>query len=268
MLFAILKPFKYLFTLLSKVDFDRVLSEVQSAANSKTMFSKLNVAVVVFSGPAGTGKTSACLAIQGKTLPMERQSTHGGDGMTLVVRVKKEELLGFEKPRDDLNCMQRALLQRLQKGRGAGSDIPGDDKIDLSQFVSSLGGQAGAMNEGLDQAQGHALTSAGAPLILLAHGVGSGLCHSPTSAFTSSLFDEAFSANDDKRGASKAHRTKVADFALIVPEQIQVKREAAIVMRAQQVADGPEDEDGVHTFIFDLGGQPEFWPLVGEFLRE
>ena len=57
---------------------------------------------------------------------------------------------------------------------------------------------------------------------------------------------------------------KAAVPASVVPEQIQVKRETAIIMCAQ----GHEDQDGVHTLIFDLGGQPEFWPLVGEFLRE
>jgi hypothetical protein len=62
----------------------------------------------------------------------------------------------------------------------------------------------------------------------------------------------------------------VADAAAPPPavEQIQVKREAAIVMRAQQEAGGKDIDDGVHTLFFDLGGQPEFWPLVGEFLRE
>ena len=41
------------------------------------------------------------------------------------------------------------------------------------------------------------------------------------------------------------------------------------MMRTQQEAGGREGRDGVNTLIFDLlGGQPEFWTLAGEFLRE
>jgi hypothetical protein len=82
-------------------ELNRVLSEVQSAADTKAS-SELNLAVANLSVGGGAGKTSACLAIQGKPLPEVRKSTRGGEGMALVVRDRKDELQGFEKPRGDL----------------------------------------------------------------------------------------------------------------------------------------------------------------------
>jgi hypothetical protein len=114
-------------------DRDRVLSEVQSAADTKAS-SELNLAVAVLSGPGGAGKTAASLAIQGKPLPAECESICGGEGMALVVRGKKEGLHGFDKPRGDLNHLQRALLQRLL----VESALDDADEADLACFVSGL----------------------------------------------------------------------------------------------------------------------------------
>jgi hypothetical protein len=257
-------------------DRSRVLSEVQSAADTKTS-SVLNLAVAVLSGPGGAGKTSACLAIQGKPLPADRESTRGGDGMALVVRVKKEELLGFEKPRGDLNHLQRALLHRLLKQRGATLDA-GD--VDLSHFVSGLDahdniaelhrqlqatGGGLAVMEVIDTLDVTPQTPS-APVSSPPHGgggpgpvAGRGRPHTvaPPPRPEKNAID---------RGSAAPHPKPIP--APIVPEQIHVTRETAVVMRAQQEAGGHDDQDGVHTLIFDLGGQPEFWPLVGEFLRE
>jgi hypothetical protein len=247
---------------------------VQSATDTKTS-SELNLAVAVFSGSGGAGKTSACLAIQGKPLPAERESTRGGEGTSLVVRVKKEELVGFEKPRDDLNHLQRALLLHLLKERGAREDT---EESDLSCFVSGLdaheniaelqrqleamgGGLAAAAMDELGLAEQTSVQRADAPAGSLPHGGGSGPApgrsQPPLGMPPPKLAVQ---------GGSKSNKAAVS--APIVPEQIQVKRETAIVMSAQRAAEGHEDQDGVHTLIFDLGGQPEFWPLVGEFLRE
>jgi hypothetical protein len=255
-------------------DRDHVLSEVQSAAHTKAS-SELNLAVAVFSGGGGVGKTSACLAIQGEPLPEERESTRGGDGTALVVRVKQEKLLGFEKPRGDLNHLQRALLQRLWEERACASGDNDNDENDdnLSRFVSSRdayshiaevqaqlvamgGGLAAAMIDELEQ------VPAGSPTLSEASSGsppdgsgGAGPSPGPGPAMTAVM-------------SAIVSSVAAATPLLVVPEQIDVTRESAIVMRAQQEAGGREEQDGVHTLILDLGGQPEFWTLVGEFLRE
>jgi hypothetical protein len=260
-------------------DRSHVLSQVQSAADTKAS-SKLNRAVAVLSGSGGAGKTSACLAIQGKPLPAERESTRGGDGIALVVRVKKEELLGFEKPRDDLNDLQRALLQRL-KERGASEDV---EDIDLSRFVSGLdaheniaelqrqleamgGGLAAAAMDELQALEQTSMQRADAPAGSLPHG-GAGAPSPGRSRPPAGMPPPRPVKHSAQRGSRPKPMPKAAVPTSVVPEQIQVKRETAIVMRAQQATEGHEDQDGVHTLIVDLGGQPEFWPLVGEFLRE
>jgi hypothetical protein len=257
---------------------DRVHAEVQSAADTKTS-SELNLAVAVFSGPGGAGKTSACLAIQGKPLPVDRESTRGGDGMALVVRVKKEELMGFEKPRDDLNFLQRALLQLFQKEQGASENVV---EVDLSRFVSArnaheniaevqqqleaMGGGLAAMGD-LGPAYQTSPAPSDAPAGSLYHG-GGGLGAGPGRVRVQAATPPRADISAAQGGKKPKLMHKAVASAHVVPEQIQVTRETAIVMRAQQAADGRKDQDGVHTLIFDLGGQPEFWPLVGEFLRE
>ena len=48
-------------------------------------------------------------------------------------------------------------------------------------------------------------------------------------------------------------------------EQIHMARDAEVVL-SRAGADGEESE-GVHVSFYDMGGQPEFWALAGEFLR-
>jgi hypothetical protein len=247
---------------------------VQLAADTKAS-SELNLAVAVLSGPAGAGKTSASLAIQGKPLPAERESTRGGEGMALVVRVNKEELQGFEKPRGDLNHLQRALLQRLLMERAREEA----EEADLACFVSGLdsfekiaevhdeleamgGGLAAALVDEMQRldvaADDKPETSIGSP----PYG-GGGDRAIPEDVVPAPL-PRKREATPEPRDSGSVDGAQMAP----VVEQIQVKREAAIVMRAQQEADGKDIQDGVRTLFFDLGGQPEFWPLVGEFLRE
>lgn len=339
-------------------DGNRILAEVQSAADTKTS-SQLNLAVVVLSGSGGAGKTSACLAIQGKSLPATRESTRGGEGMALVARIGKKELLGFEKPRDDLNHLQRALMRRLQKERNVlNRDLKQDS---LVQFVSGLdsyakiahvqeqletmgGGLASALidepaayvsvaekaqvsslpphsahevdfkgsittsrpmprggngpgfvrnktasnsmphaSNGRGFASGHNMTAGHS----MPHGPslesnrmasrssmlqgrnGAGFDRSMTASHTPSLSaNEPAAKSNRTRSSHQTHKAKSARFVPVAHEQIHVKRETAIIMRAQQGINAEEVQDGVHTLIFDLGGQPEFWPLVGGFLRE
>lgn len=262
------------------VDSDRVRFEVQLVTDAKTS-SELNLAVAIFSGPGCTGKTSTILAIQGKSLSVERESTHGGDGVALVVRVKKEELLGFERPRGDLSHLQRALLKRLQKEKN-NDTVPHESEnavgINLSCFVSGLDShdniaeiqeQLEAMGGGLAATMIDEPQQAPTPPGSLPHGGGGpSTSLSATMATTSSSRGNRHAAKDGKTRPLHANEATADSPAPVAPEQIQVKREAAIVMRAQQEAAGNENQDGVHTLVFDLGGQPEFWPLVGEFLRK
>jgi hypothetical protein len=165
--------------------------------------------------------------------------------MALVVRVKKKELLGFEKARDDLNYQQRALLQRLRE-RGAGEDI---GEIDLSCFVLDLdahesiaelqrqleavgGGLVAAVMDELQALEQTSTQRADAPAGSLPHGGGGAPRpgHSRPPADMPPPRPEKHAA---PQGGSKPKPVpKAAVPASVVPEQIQVKRETTIIMRA------------------------------------
>jgi hypothetical protein len=240
-------------------DRDRVLAEVQSAAEANVSV-PLNLAAVTFSGPGGTGKKSACLAIQGKPLSAQRESTRGGDGMALVVRVKKQELLGFEEPRDALSHLQHALLQRLERERGISArwnEGNEDAEVDIAPFVSSLDayGRIAELQAQLE-AMGGGLTAAvmeeptemeEAAADMKAHGpteLPLWRSHGNIPSSTSPELVRQIEVRTPRlAGLAKASRRGTTASMVVIPEQIQVKREAAIVMRAQQAADGREDQD-------------------------
>jgi hypothetical protein len=254
-------------------DHERVLAEVQSVTMRKTS-AKGNVAVVTMCGAGGTGKTSARLAIQNRPLPITRESTRGGEGQNLVVRLRQDVMLGFEQPRGDLNHLQRALLRRLSDPSGAkaadGADSRGiaafvsarNAHIHMAELQTQLEAMGGTLVASLVEEEdatrlwGQSDGSAGRPL---------------------STLHDGLSLSSSHGGAKKRQarpktipsvRDAVASQPAAITEQIHVTRETAVVLQAQQNAAGQTMQEGVHTLFFDLGGQPEFWPLVGEFLKE
>jgi hypothetical protein len=154
-------------------------------------------------------------------------------------------------------------------------------EVDLAHFVSSLDSfekianvhdELAAMGGGLtaalvDEIQrlDFDIPANGKPatlLVLLPHGASGSRITSPT--MPSPTRPRNWEAT--KTAAKKSPAD--APTPPPVVEQIQVKREATIVLRAQQETSGKDIQDGVHTLFFDLGDKPKFWPLVGEFLRE
>ena len=221
------------------------------------------------------------MAIQDKPLPEGRVSTRGGDGAALVVRMKKEQLVGFEAPREGLSQLQRAMLAQLNRGDAGGRGTGAAP--DMARFVTGpeahvniaeLQAQLQAMGGGLTAAALDALgdeesEERGGPLpSRSAPPAGMSLPHGGSGAGgTSTPRLPAASARPRGPRLNPGRSNKEAKPD-VVPEQIRASRETDVILRARETSGASDVQDGVHTLIYDLGGQPEFWPLVGEFLRE
>lgn len=249
-------------------DYEARLLAQMDASSANKCTAPLNSAVLAFVGPGGAGKTSAILAIQDLALSEQRQSTCGGEGSRLVVGINRQQLQGFVKASTDLSRVQRALQMLLDQSAQiddncvdldcfvTGSDT--HDRIpDLRRALEVMGLLMARVSNTATTNSSKATVKAKPPPV------------APRPSRTSvSKLQRAGQGSDltiSARPSASALLPKGSSH--VVPEQIEIRKEAAVIARSQRGHTEDDHSEGVHTLLFDLGGQPEFWPLVGEFLR-
>lgn len=227
-----------------------------------------NGVMAVSVGPGASGKTSLRFAIQGKPLPEQRQSTKGGEQQQLAVCINHGQMLDFVEVDRDASRVQLALLQKMLKGDAAlGRGRPAED---LPKVVETADGYAAARIREQQLAEREKSIVAGDE---------AGVAPDDGPSTHIAAGHSAEPAQQADRNSSQARKETLvsststssppaAAAVKAAPEQLHFSRDPeAVLSRLASLQDQGASE-GVHLNFFDMGGQPEFAPLVAPFIRE
>lgn len=223
-------------------------------------------------GPGGAGKTSARRAIQGHCASTVRVSTVGGERDTLaVVQLQHGSATAFATPSYlNLSNVERAMLQYLLAQKAGKHESNGMPK-NLGPLVNGLDTFCG----GKDLRRKHAEQEAA----LVAVAIGDKL-------------DRAQTHNGAKGEQKTAVTTQKARLSTVAPQPTsqpgktmaasnpdkahphamshgkeQIQANQAVVLQSFNDRNDADQQELVRVIFYDMGGQPEFWPLVGGFIR-
>lgn len=218
-------------------------------------------------GAGGTGKTSARRAIQGERATPTRVSTVGGECDGLVVRLKHGDAAFATAADCGLTNAERAVRDRMETGR-TGLDVDEDEADDLSSLVTDLDAFCAVE----DMQRKHAEKAA--ELVAVTMGVSLDPVSKSAQERETAGVDQAAAHKTDSLATAL---TNVDTITLADPlttgaehgcaEQIQANQEYGKVLTSFVEREGVEGHEVVRVNFYDMGGQPEFWPLVGGFIR-
>lgn len=247
-----------------------------------------NSAICAFVGPGGAGKTSTRLAIQDIEQGAQRVSTVGGDRADLqFVDVHLTNLVGLRAVEHG-SCVERAVAHAADTGHtthaGASAATAAVSAHTLAQLVDGSG----------ESFAGRRATGWGMQHPLVAMGpAGSGVAATSSSSTGSSIAVSCDAMKDQRTGSTirttawpfdpadgeisnggarkrqaateeRWPRTAVVDSAL---EPIMGQQVLDMMMRRLQEGGSSAGGDGTHVTFLDMGGQSEFWQIIGSFLR-
>lgn len=224
-------------------------------------------ATCVAIGPGGTGKTSARRAIQGERAIATRVSTVGGERDGLVVHLKHGDAAFATATNYGLTNVQRAFLEQLES---AGLAADEHEAGALSALVTDLDAFCAVD----DMRRKHAEKAAE----LIAVTIGAALEQSSRARETAAPKQ---AGTHKPQVATHKPEARVAppptqDSATLstppqipprVVEQIQASQDYGNVLASFEKRKGMDVREIVRVNFYDMGGQPEFWPLVGGFIR-
>jgi hypothetical protein len=230
-----------------------------------------NSVLCVSIGPGGTGKTATRLAMQGKPLTAQRESTQGGDLQQLVIRLG--QMLDFVEVDGRLSQLDRAVLVQLRAEARAAVQL-----ASVEQLVGLVGKTADAhanVDELSRQLREKELALTAVVVTEAAAesqqeserewGSGHARAVRP-SVSTGSV--EAKSATTNLKPTPAPRPPPKPPKPSPPAEQIHFSRdeEGFLADRVQQL-EAQGVQEGVHVTFFDMGGQPEFASIAAEFLR-
>ena len=216
----------------------------QMAALARSGGVPFNSVLVVSIGPGRVGKTCTRRALQGLTFE-HTPSTVGGDEQTLTIRLRNGAMLGFTELEQRLTHAQRIVLRGLLQEAAQTQDMSA-----VETFVNDLATTQGEQSTDGEEAPFDA---------------------APSTASSTASTDAAADEPADGAAATATTTSDAASAAspAATPPQVQLPqrdRDALLDVYEAQLRSG--NSHGVHVTFYDMGGQPEFWPLVGEFLRK
>jgi hypothetical protein len=207
------------------------------------------------------------LAMQGKPLTAQRESTKGGDLQQLVIRLG--QMLDFVEVDDKMSQLDRAVLVQLGAEVWAARHLASVEELarlvgkmaDAHANVDELGRQLRAKELALTAVVATAAESHQNP------DKPRGTGHSGSVRSTGTV--EVKSATTKARPtAAPRSSAKPAKPSSPPAEQIHFSRdeEGFLADRVQKL-EAQGVKEGVHVTFFDMGGQPEFASIAAEFLR-
>lgn len=229
-------------------------------------------------GPGGAGKTSARRAIQGYRATTDRISTVGGERDSLaVVQLRHGAAMAFSTASQlNLTHVQRGLVECIERVRAGLAANNGSDKADggLRDHVDVVDAFTRADNLRLKHAEQEAVLTAFRAELESSHK------NTAATAAVIAAIPPQETAPTRKPTPSlvppptKPRRTSIATPKLAVataPGQVslpeQIHAEQGVVLSALAERWDMDVNEIVRVIFYDMGGQPEFWPLVGEFIR-
>lgn len=233
-------------------------------------------ATCVAIGPGGAGKTSARRAIQGHRASTARISTVGGERDSLaVVQLQHGATSASFAAASQLNLtnVQRGLIEGAERVR-AGSTADTGAGAALNDHVDGVDAftHADALRREYDEREA-ALTAMKAEL------------HSPQKRGVAATTAAVPAVSPKKAAASREAKAEAVPPSLTTPHNTtkptfkpvaaqplaslpeQIHAEQGVLLSALAERKGMDVSEIVRVIFYDMGGQPEFWPLVGEFIR-
>lgn len=230
-----------------------------------------NGVMAVSVGPGATGKTSLRLAIQGQSLPEQRESTQGGDRQQLAARINHYSQMidlvdiGTEESRVDSALVQLMLRRDKQQ-----DDLRPIQK--LADVLSAGDGHLAAQKRQQALAQRekdlmkeHIVDSGEAASAVASSASGKGLL-SRAKLVVSKIADSPILRRRKPRSVPVPATPAHSDSSSL--EELHFARDTDSVLSRLSALEEQGASEGVHINFFDMGGQPQFAPLVAPFLRE
>ncbi len=224
-------------------------------------------------GPGGTGKTAMWLAMQGKPLTAQRESTQGGDLQQLVIHLG--QMLDFVAVDGKMSQMDRAVLVQLRAKARAAVQLASVEQLaglvgktaDAHANVDQLGRQLREKESALMAA---VVTAAAELQQESDNGRERGSGHAPAirrPSVSTGPGEAKSSTTKPKPTVAPRLTPKPADPSPPA-DQIHFSRdeEGFLADRVQKL-EAQGVKEGVHVTFFDMGGQPEFANIAAEFLR-
>eukprot|EP00045_Choanoeca_perplexa_P016539 m.224419 g.224419 ORF g.224419 m.224419 type:complete len:1058 (+) comp17288_c0_seq2:1-3174(+) len=212
-------------------------------------------------GPGASGKTQTRYSITGKGMMTERASTAGGDQEQLLIQLKQGQMVAFDIVEQSVDLLERAAFYCREHSEELDSRPSNglQQLAELANLSNNSHHQALALHLELQQDQ-----------LLLAQmsRLPPALPSADASVLEAEPLYETIVASD-AMPAQVPKSTQVRHLGLVKGDaKTDLSRQLSMLVK--QDNDGTKNSNhlsGIYTLFSDMGGQPQFWALVANFLR-